>query len=86
MATKILSNTKEFNPVKIEIEFVTRSQLAAFIAVMFNPPTVANAIDDDMVNAYSDKGNSMSFREMHDAINSLIELEELEELVKLVDN
>ena len=83
MATKILSNTKEFKPVKIEIEFVTREQLAAFIAVMYNPNAVADVLDN--CNAYSDKGNSMSFGEIYDAIESLIELEDLDKLANLVD-
>lgn len=79
-----MSNTKEFNPVKIEIEFCTREQLAAFIAVMYNYYSVAVTVDK--FGALSKKGNSMNAVQLSSALNSLIEPEELEELVKLVDS
>ncbi len=38
MATKIISNApKIFNPVKIEMEFTSREQLATFVQLIGNP-------------------------------------------------
>lgn len=38
MATKIISNApKTFNPVKIEMEFNSREQLATFVQLIGNP-------------------------------------------------
>lgn len=82
MATKIISNERIFKPVKIELEFTTRQQLAAFIQVMYNPIAVAEAINGKCPFT---KQELMGEASLSDAIDELISIDVLDDLIKLAN-
>lgn len=57
MATKIIKEQSVWNPVKIEIDFETPEQLAAFVVLYGNNTTVARTVtkavnSDDLSDLY----------------------------------
>lgn len=91
MATKIISKNTNWDPVKIEINFETREQLAVFVEVMGKSSKVRNMIVDE-VNE-SGRGNlacglihGMSSCEIEDSFNEIIDIRAWEQLKNIVNN
>lgn len=83
MATKIIHRPTEFKPVKIEMEFTSREQLAAFIQVMHNPISVAESIRGKF--PVTKQAELMNVADICDAIDELTTTEVLDKLAKLAD-
>lgn len=72
MATKIITNRPEWTPVKIEMEFTTRHQLAMFVEIMGSAHMIAEVIKNDGRIA-CDVTENMELIEMEDAIGEMID-------------
>lgn len=72
MATKIIDNQTEWKPVKIEMEFVTREQLAMFVEIMGSSLTIAEAISK-MSDVACDVTENLDVYEMERAIDHMID-------------
>lgn len=84
MATKIIyTNERAFKPVKIELEFTTRQQLAVFIQVMRNAEAVAEALEGNC--PLTKQAELMGESSMRDAINELINHEVVNDLIELAN-
>lgn len=84
MATKIIyNNERTFKPVKIELEFTTRQQLAAFIQVMCNAEAVAEALEGKC--PLTKQAELMGEASMRDAIDELITNGVVNDLIELTD-
>jgi hypothetical protein len=88
MATKIISKSTDWNPVKIEINFETRDQLALFVEVMGMSNQIMELITSPDVQA------DLSCRmienltpfEIEDAINGIVDMSTWNELKMIVNN
>lgn len=74
-----------FKPVKIEIEFTTRAQLAAFIQVMYNPIEVADCISRLFPHTIQAKLMQNDSHSLYYAIDSIIDVNTLEDLIRLAN-
>lgn len=84
MATTITESKRStFNPVKIEIEFTTREQLAAFIQIMYNPIEVADCISE--LFPHTKQAELMQNDSLYYAIDSIVDLSTLEDLIRLAN-
>ena len=72
MATKIITNQTEWKPVKIEMEFTNRQQLAVFVEMMGSSYTIAEVISKMSVVA-CDVTENMDMDEMERAIDQLVD-------------
>lgn len=84
MASKIIyHNERSFKPVKVEMEFTTRQQLATFIQIMYNPDAVANSIKGKC--PLTKQAELMSEDSLRDTIDDLIDISVLDDLIELAD-
>lgn len=85
MATKIISKNTNWDPVKIEINFETREQLAVFVEVMGKSDKVQEMIDADKENS-GGMIEDMSSSEIEDAFDEIIDHRAWEQLKNIVNN
>lgn len=83
MVTKIINKQAEFKPVKIELEFTNRQQLAAFIQIMYNPQYVAKYITG--LYPYTTQAELMGEGCFEQALDQLIDVDTLKQLAQLAD-
>lgn len=72
MATKIIDNQTEWKPVKIEMEFTTREQLAMFVEIMGSSFTIAEVISK-MSDVACDVTENMDQDDMEPVIDQLVD-------------
>lgn len=83
MVTKIINEQAEFKPVKIELEFTNRQQLAAFIQIMYYPQYVAKYITS--LCPYTTQAELMGEGCFERALDELIDVDTLKQLAQLAD-
>lgn len=84
MATKIITNQTEWKPVKIEMEFTSRQQLAMFVEMMGSAYSIAEVIKENSDIA-CDVTECMELFEMENAIDQMIDVDTWKRL-KLIAN
>lgn len=80
MATKIITNKRDWQPVKIEIEFTTREQLAVFVALMGDTHDTACMIRANDALRFLNTANHMSIDCIDKTIDSIMDIEVWREL------
>jgi hypothetical protein len=86
MATKIINMKSDWTPVKIEIDFTTREQLAVFLQVMSMLEDIPKIIKDDPYSSLAvDLLADMSSHEISDVLNSIIDLSVWEQLQAIAE-
>lgn len=88
MATKISSKSTDWNPVKIEINFETRDQLAMFVEVMGMADQIMELITSPHVqaNLACHMIGNLSPLEIADALNGIVDMSTWTELKRIVNN
>lgn len=85
MATKIITNQTEWKPVKIEMEFTTRQQLAMFVEMMGSAHSIAEVIKENS-DITCDVTECMELFEMEHAIDQMINVNTWNQLKSIANS
>lgn len=85
MATKIITNQTEWKPVKIEMEFITREQLAMFVEIMGSSFMIA-AVISQTTDVACDVTENLDVCDMERAIDHMIDSVTWSKLKNIVNN